>query len=92
MRGPWWVARVAVVGGIIVAASAGCRTVRQEAPYYIDGPQQPGPPDGFLPDGTEVLVLGSSGSYSTVWADNGVIAQISTAALGQPAQESDSSK
>ncbi|MCA9242415.1 MAG: hypothetical protein KDA32_00560 [Phycisphaerales bacterium] len=76
----------------LVTTLAGCRTVRQEAPYYIDGPQQPGPPDGFLPDGTQVLVLGSAGSYSTVWADNGVIAQISTAALDQPSLDAGSNK
>jgi hypothetical protein len=48
--------------------TVGCsHVVRQRAPYYVHGPGQPEPPQGFLEEGTHVLVVGKDGSYARVW-------------------------
>lgn len=55
------------------AAFGGCtHVVTQDAPYYKDGPQQPGPPDGELRAGTHVWAFERSGSYRRVWTAGGV--------------------
>ena len=47
--------------------TSGClRVVRQEAPYYVKGPHQIEPPDGFFPSGKKVMVLGEKDSYSRI--------------------------
>jgi hypothetical protein len=60
-----------------LALLAGCsHVITQPAPYYKDGPSQLDPPQGELSEGTLVLVIGKDGSYSRVWALNGVIAYV----------------
>jgi hypothetical protein len=52
---------------LLVLLTTGClRVVRQEAPYYADGPQQAAPPDGFFEPGTKVMVFGERDSYCPV--------------------------
>jgi len=55
----------------------GClRVVRQEAPYYVKGPQQVEPPDGFFPAGTKVVVFGEKDSYSRILTFDGIAAHV----------------
>lgn len=42
-----------------------------EANYYTTGPQQGRPADGTLPEGTQVEVLESAGTYALVRAESG---------------------
>ena len=59
-------------GVALAAFSTGCvQVIRQEAPYYKEGPQQVGPPDGFFVPGTHVWVLGEKDSYARVLALDG---------------------
>lgn len=59
------------------AVAPGCMhvTVGTTA-YYKHGPSQPGPPDGDLPEGTRVWVVGRDGSYVRVWTLTGVDAYV----------------
>lgn len=60
-----------------LALLAGCsHVITQPTPYYKDGPSQLDSPQGELSEGTLVLVIGKDGSYSRVWALNGVIAYV----------------
>ena len=55
----------------------GCmRVVRQESPYYIKGPHQIEPPDGYFSAGKKVLVFGEKDSYSRVLTFDGIAAHI----------------
>ncbi|MFQ5807300.1 MAG: hypothetical protein ACE5I3_12705 [Phycisphaerae bacterium] len=55
----------------------GClRVVRQETPYYVKGPRQVEPPDGFLPAGTKVMVFGEKDSYSRILTFDGIAAHV----------------
>ena len=58
------------VVAIVATSLAGCsvlpstHVVAFGTPYYIDGPDQPGPPDGWLERGTKVWVLREKDTYS----------------------------
>ena len=68
---------LAVGLGSIVTGAIGCmRVVRQESPYYVKGPHQAEPPDGFFQPGTKLLVFGENGSYSRVLSISGIAAHI----------------
>jgi hypothetical protein len=62
-----------ILGGIILDSPlAGCmQVIRQEAPYYKEGPQQAGPPDGFFEPGTRVWVMGEKNTYARVLSMDG---------------------
>src|SRR5215207_6741510 len=45
--------------------------VTENAPYYLGGPWQPGPPDGTLPAETKVALLRVAGSYVLVRSEDG---------------------
>jgi hypothetical protein len=51
--------------------------------YYTDGPQQGRPPDGTLPEGTQIRVISDAGSYSVVQTADGIHAYVSTGAIGK---------
>lgn len=56
-----------------VALVAGCtQMIGNNAPYYKNGPAQREGPQGTIPAGTPVWVLGKEGSYTHVLAGNGV--------------------
>jgi hypothetical protein len=58
-----WVVLVATA----LLLTSGClRVVRQEAPYYVKGPHQIEPPDGFFPAGKKVMVFGEKDSYKRI--------------------------
>ncbi|MFH1748932.1 MAG: hypothetical protein ABIG44_18015 [Planctomycetota bacterium] len=60
-----------------VVAATGCtHVITRNTPYYEDGPFQPDPPQGELPAGTKVWIVGKKGSYSLVWSLDGVIAYV----------------
>lgn len=67
------------IGGC--ALLPGTHFVNGETPYYIEGPHQQGPPDGFLPIGTEVRVESEQGSYSRIWTKSGIHAYVWSPAL-----------
>ena len=46
--------------------------------YYVTGPQQARPPDGFWEKGTRVRLVSKAGSYSMVESESGVTAYVST--------------
>ena len=50
----------------------------KDSPYYKATPAQAKPADGTLKSGTKLLLLTPSGSYSQVWAENGVKAYVAT--------------
>ena len=50
------------LGGCVLMR--GTHFVNGETPYYLEGPHQQAPPDGFLPIGTEVRVESEADSYS----------------------------
>ncbi len=53
----------------------GCmQVIRQESPYYIKGPHQVEPPDGFFERGTHVWVFGEKDSYKRVLSLGGTAA------------------
>jgi hypothetical protein len=46
---------------------SGCsHVITRETPYYVDGPRQADPPQGWLPEGTGVWILGRDGTYVRV--------------------------
>ena len=51
--------------------------------YYLTGPQQASPPEGYLEAGTKVALLEEawSGSYCRVRTENGIEAYLSTGSL-----------
>jgi hypothetical protein len=65
------------LGGATLLASAmllaGCtQVIGYNSPYYKNGPAQREGPQGTIPAGTPVWVLGKEGSYTHVFAANGV--------------------
>ena len=55
----------------------GClRVIRHEAPYYIEGPHQVDPPNGFFSAGKKVMVFGDKDSYSRVLTFDGIAAHV----------------
>ena len=46
--------------------------------YYMTGPQQARPPDGFWEKGVRVKLVSRAGSYSMVESESGVTAYVST--------------
>ena len=46
--------------------------------YYVTGPQQARPPDGFWEKGARVRLVSKAGSYSMVESESGVTAYVST--------------
>jgi hypothetical protein len=76
-----------VIGALGLSAAAGCtHVVAQRTPYYRYGPMQPEPPQGDLPEGTRVIVLGKEGSYSRVLASNGLTGYVLSDSLMPAAQ------
>ena len=56
-----------------LALLGGCtHVIGNNCPYYKQGPAQREGPQGTIPAGTRVWVLGKEGSYARVWAANGV--------------------
>jgi hypothetical protein len=47
-----------------------------DTPYYLNGPQQGGPPNGTLKAGTQITVVENQGSYSIVRTQNGIKAHV----------------
>jgi hypothetical protein len=62
----WKWAQVVLVGTALLLTSGCLRVVRQEAPYYVKGPHQIEPPDGFFPAGKKVMVFGEKDSYKRI--------------------------
>ena len=55
----------------------GClRVVRHEAPYYVEGPHQIDPPNGFFSVGKKVMVFGERDSYNRVLTSDGIAAYV----------------
>jgi hypothetical protein len=46
--------------------------------YYLSGPQQASPSDGFFEKGARVRLVSNAGSYSMVESESGVTAYVST--------------
>ena len=51
--------------------------------YYVTGPQQASPPDGFWEKGVRVRLVSKAGSYSMVESESGVTAYVSTDSFGE---------
>ncbi len=45
-------------------------------PYYLDGPDQPGAPDGFLNRGDKVWVMWEKDSYSHLFTEDGTLSWV----------------
>ncbi len=70
---------------LVLSVAGGClRVVRQEAPYYRNGPHQLEPPDGFLPAGTHLLVFGEKDSYARMMTLKGAVGFIWSGDLVTP--------
>jgi hypothetical protein len=72
-----WTRLTTLLGGAALLAGllplSGCtQMIGNNTPYYKNGPAQREGPHGTIPAGTPVWVLGKEGSYSHVWALNGV--------------------
>jgi hypothetical protein len=62
---------ITLVAGLTLLS--GCTQVMGfNSPYYKNGPAQREGPQGTIPAGTRVWVLGKEGSYAHVWTANGV--------------------
>jgi hypothetical protein len=70
------VAAALLIGAVLVFTSGCLRVVRQEAPYYVKGPHQVEPPDGFFTAGAKVIVLGEQDSYNRVLSFDGILAHV----------------
>jgi len=56
-----------------LALLGGCtHVIGNNCPYYKQGPAQREGPQGTIPAGTPVWVIGKEGSYARVWAASGV--------------------
>ncbi len=72
-----WGACVLGVGLAAALLCTGCtHVIAQNAPYYNEGPQQPGPPDGELAAGTGVWIVGQKDGYGHIWTLGGVNAYV----------------
>lgn len=75
-----WCVRECVAAFVVVTVlgpAPGClRVVRQESAYYLKGPHQQEPPDGYFSPGTKVVVLGEKDSYNRVLTFDGVAAHV----------------
>lgn len=49
--------------------------------YYLTGPQQSSPPDGFFKNGMRLALVLDAGSYSLVTSESGITAYVSTSSL-----------
>ena len=63
------------------AASGFTHEVSTHTAYYVTGPQQARPPEGFLAVGTKVTLLDDGGSYVRVRTAAGIEAWVSRDAL-----------
>jgi len=52
--------------------------------YYLTGPQQARPPDGYFEKGTRVRLVSGAGSYSLVESETGVTGYVPTDSLEEP--------
>ena len=52
--------------------------------YYLTGPQQARPPDGYFEKGTRVRLVSGAGSYSVVESETGVTGYVPTDSLEEP--------
>lgn len=82
----WRVAGLVFVMAAVSGLGGCLRIVRQQAPYYLDGPHQVEPPNGFLEPGTRVLTFGSKDSYSHVLTFDGIAADVWDGDLVSPSQ------
>ncbi len=70
---------VACAVPIVAAPLVGCsvlpstHVVAFGTPYYLDGPDQAGAPDGFLNRGEKVWVMWEKDSYSRLFTDDGTL-------------------
>jgi len=68
------VAAVAVFG---LGAAGGCtHVIKEDAHYFVDGPQQLDPPNGILSAGTGVWIIGRDDDYKRVWTLDFVIGYV----------------
>lgn len=66
-----------VASALGLATLTGCvQVVTEVTGYYEDGPQQPEPPQGYLPRGTRVLVFYNKDHYARVCTPDGVLAHV----------------
>ena len=77
----WKASTLRATLGVLLWASlivvVGCtHVVTQTTPYYEDGPYQIAGPQGDLPEGTRVWVVGKEGSYARVWTRDGIDAYV----------------
>ncbi len=59
---------LALLGGMLILLAGCSHMVAFRTPYYVDGPSQLEPPQGWFDAGTPVLVIGKEGSYARVWS------------------------
>lgn len=80
LGGVGWSRGAAVV--LLALFLAGCtHVVTQTTPYYHEGPAQLAGPQGQLPEGTGVWVIGREGDYARVLTLGGVHAYVWNGAL-----------
>jgi hypothetical protein len=57
--------------------AGGCtHVVREDAHYFVDGKDQLAPPDGIIPAGTGVWIIGKDEDYKRVWTLEFVIGYV----------------
>jgi hypothetical protein len=64
------------VGALLILTPGCLQVVRHEAPYYVEGPQQVDPPNGFFPAGKHVMVFGEKDTYKRILTFDGIAAYI----------------
>lgn len=68
-------------------APLGCaRIVADTSPYYVNGPNQPEPPQGFIKSGETVYVLGVWENHARFFNDDGISGAIWAPALVSPSE------
>ena len=72
------VALMALAAGPLVGCSVlpSTHIVAFGTPYYLDGPDQPGAPDGFLNRGDKVWVMREKNSYSHLFTEDGTLSWV----------------
>jgi len=62
---------------VALLLTVGCtHVITHSAPYYKHGPTQLEAPQGIIPEGTHVWVVGKEGTYTRVWTAGGVDAYV----------------
>ena len=71
-----WILPIVSVSLVGCSSLPSTHIVAFGTPYYLDGPDQPGAPDGFLKRGDKVWVMRKKNSYSHLFHEDGTLSWV----------------